>query len=169
MTSVANRPVCNVTRFSLARPKDDPLMFVRNTLFGLLLCLSFSVWSAPQVRFPDGDLAYAQTDLSVPVRGGEELDTLFSPPGLAPGARALHFCLPSRLDLRGRAGCVDDADVAMVAEDEQVGIAADNDLGLCGNGTGDHVIVVGIAGDARDAGGDDDRVRRIKCNPCKPA
>ena len=57
----------------------------------------------------------------------------------------------------------------MVAEDEQFGIAAYNDLGLCGNGTGDHVIVVGIAGYARDAGGDDDRVRRIKCNPCKPA
>ena len=47
-------------------------MSVRLTLFVLLLCLAFSAWSAPapQVRFPDGDLAYSQTDLSVPVRGG---------------------------------------------------------------------------------------------------
>jgi len=43
---------------------------LRVALFVLLLCLTSTAWSAPQVRFPDGDLAYAQTDLSVPVRGG---------------------------------------------------------------------------------------------------
>ena len=43
---------------------------MRLALFVLLLCLTSTAWSAPQVRFPDGDLAYAQTDLSVPVRGG---------------------------------------------------------------------------------------------------
>ena len=43
---------------------------LRLALFTLWLCLASSAWSAPQVRFPDGDLAYAQTDLSVPVRGG---------------------------------------------------------------------------------------------------
>ena len=72
MNSIATRPVRNVPRDSLTRPKDDPLMSVRLTFFGLLLCLASGAWSAPtpQVRFPDGDLAYAQTDLSVAVRGG---------------------------------------------------------------------------------------------------
>jgi RHS repeat-associated protein len=45
---------------------------LRLTLLILWLFLATSAWSAPtpQVRFPDGDLAYAQTDLSVAVRGG---------------------------------------------------------------------------------------------------
>ena len=42
----------------------------RFVILVLQLFLASPAWSTPQVRFPDGDLAYAQTDLSVPVRGG---------------------------------------------------------------------------------------------------
>jgi len=31
---------------------------LRLALFALLLCLASSAWSAPQVRFPDGDLSF---------------------------------------------------------------------------------------------------------------
>lgn len=69
---------------------------------------------------------------------------------VGPGS-LLRRCGCGKFAQGGRGGT--DGDALVLAQDEQVSlVAGDDELSFCGEGAGKDVIIIGVAGDARDLG-----------------